>query len=182
VYLALIIEIPFKGICILDILATNYGSIKLTTGSLTATNSRGTGENLPVSINNSVIENDITQRDPQYNIENMSGNEFRAMANELYEKGNIDTDTHENMIRSLLFSTDLGETGLGEGTYVAGTHIHDQNKKINMFEHFQTVLSEQKENIKKFNLSYDIKPYEQIVSTLEELNVKYNSPRVNLTA
>jgi len=166
----------------MDISATNYGSIKPTTGSQAATNSRGTGENLPISINNSVIENGISQREQQYNIENMSGNEFRTMANELYEKGNIDADTHENMIRSLLFSTDLGETGLGEGTYVAGTRIHDQNKKINMIDHFQTVLSEHKENIKKFNLSYDIKPYEQIVTTLEELNVNYSSPRVNLTA
>jgi ketopantoate reductase len=166
----------------MNISATNYGSIKPTTGTQSAKNSRGIGENLPIPINNSVTENGISQREQQYSIENMSGNEFRTMTNELYKKGNIDAGKHENMIRSLLFSTDLGETGLGEGTYVLGTRIHDQNKKINMIDHFQTVLSEQEENIKKFNLSYDIEPYEQIVTTLKELNVKYSSPRVNLTA
>lgn len=166
----------------MDVSATFYGNIKPTTESKSAIHIRGAGEKIPEAINNQNTENGITQREQEYNIDNMSGNEFRAMANELYEQGKIDADTHENMMRSLLFSTDLGETGLGEGTYVTGTRIYDQNKKINMIEHFETVLTEQKENRKKFNLPTDIKPYEKIVTTLEQLNEKYSSPRVNFTA
>jgi len=51
-----------------------------------------------------------------------------------------------------------------------------------MLSHFETVLSDRKEKIIKYNLSDDIKPYEQIVTTLQQLNEKYSSPKVDLTA
>jgi len=173
----------------MDTSTTPYGNISSLIRTQAATYtpeaakySREIGEQSPSTVNNANIGNGINPRKQEFNIEHMSGNEFRAMANELYERGKIDSDTHKNMIRSLLFSTDLGESGLGKGTYAIGTYISNQDKKINMIEHFETVLSERKEKIKKFNHTYDIKPYEEIVTTLKQLNEKYSSPKVSLIA
>jgi len=166
----------------MNISGTPYGSITPNIGSQAARDSREAGDNLPVSTNDRGIENGITQRNQQYNLENMSGNEFRSMANELYEQGSINADTHENMIRSLLFSTGFDVSALGGGAHMQGAQIDDQNRKMNMIEHFETVLLERKEDISNYNLNFDLKPYEDIVTTLEQLDEKYSSPSVNLKA
>lgn len=167
----------------MNISGAYYVSVASNIGSQAAINRQATDKNMPVSFSGKSDESGgISQRVQQGNLESMSGNEFRSMANELFEQGEINAGTHKNMIRSLLFSTELEVTGLGSGVYASGTYIDDQTKKINMLDHFETVLLEKKENIQKYNLAFDIKPYEQIVTTLEQLNEKYNSSRVNLTA
>ena len=161
---------------------TSYGNHTLGIETRAATHRRKESQSLPISSNEAAKENNLVKNKQQYSIQNMSGNEFRAMTNELYERGEISPDTHKNMIRSLLFSTKLDVTGLGAGVQVQGTQLDDQNKKIDMLAHFETVLSEKKENIKKYNFSYDIKPFEQVVTTLKQLTEKYNSPRIDIIA
>ena len=158
--------------------AISYGYHASGIETRAATHRRETSQSLPISSNEGIKENSLVKNEQQYTIRNMSGNEFRAMTNELYERGEISPDTHKNMIRSLLFSTKLDVTGLGAGVQVPGTQLDDQNNKIDMLDHFETVLSEKKENIKKYNLSYDIKPFEQVVTTLKQLTV---SRHANLT-
>jgi hypothetical protein len=118
-----------------------------------------------------------------FKITDISANTLASVGNELHSKGQINAETHLMMTLPRLGSAAMHVGGLPSDTRVLGGHIEDPRKNIDMLQYAKDKLNYiEMVNEKSPLQRVDTKPWEQFISTLEQLDGKENSQGIDLTA